>query len=181
MLGIGVILLLGACSKATPQAARQAQAVAPAAVVAAVGEKECSLATPLEPGVPGSPGHLMPSERNPNGQSELSALMRSMQSELKVAREVVARGEKVGPFLPRWRKIRCAWPTHPAERNEQFDAFARSYLLAVEKLDSAAPAQVGPAYDGVLNACRACHEQSCSGAIVAIEALRLGGISAAAP
>lgn len=135
--------------------------------------------TPLVPGVPGSPGHRIASARNPNGDSELSALMRTMQEALKQARDSVARGQKVGPFAERFRKIRCAWPTDPTDRNAQFDAQAQVYLNAVHALDAADGAQVGPAFDRVLSACRACHESSCSGAIVAIEALRLGGASAA--
>ena len=185
------VLLFAACTKAPPKNAPEAapsvapvqvqlQAAAPAPQTP-LAPADCTAQTQLVPGIPGSPGHLIPSSVNPNGQSELSALMRSMQTDLKAARDRVARGEKVGPFAPRFKKIRCAWPTNPSERDAQFDGFAQSYLTAVAALDAAAPSQVGPAYDGVLSACRSCHEQSCSGAIVAIEALRLGGMSAPPP
>lgn len=153
-----------------------AKADAPAATA-----EECTLHTPLVPGVPGSPGHLIPSAQNPNGQSELAALMRSMQAELKAARVAIPRGQKVGPFLPRFRKIRCAWPTTPDDRNAQFDDFARAYLDAVAELDRASAADAASAYTRVLHACRTCHEHSCSGAIVAIDALQLTPASAAPP
>lgn len=146
-----------------------------AGVAATETETPCTLATPLVPGVPGSPGHLIASERNPNGQSELAALMRTMQRELGDVRTALVHGTARAKLLPRFAKIRCAWPTQPSERNEGFDGYAQSYLAAVRGLDEATPATAATAYDQVLSACRNCHEQSCSGAIVAIEALRMMG------
>jgi hypothetical protein len=146
---------------------------------AASGEG-CTLATPLVPGVPGSPGHLIVSQRNPNGDSELAVHMRTMQADLAAARAAILEKRPIPPMLARHRKIRCAWPTTPSERNEQFDHSAKAYLDAVAGLEKAAPTAAAPAFEQVLNACRACHEQTCSGAIVAIEALRIGP-SAGAP
>lgn len=133
----------------------------------------CTLETPLVPGVPGSPGHLIATAQNPNGQSELAALMRTMQGELKAAREVIVSGGQgpIGPFLPRFLKIRCAWPTNPPDRDAKFDGFAQAYLAAVAGLDQAGPPERAAAFDRVLGACRTCHENSCTGAIVAIDAL----------
>lgn len=167
-------------SPAPAPAAAPAPAPAPVPVLAAPepaalsSEEPCTLETPLVPGVPGSPGHLMPSKINPNGQSELSYLMRAMQAELGTARAAIEHGGKpAGPLLPRFRKIRCSWPTNPRDRNESFDALAQSYLTAVSGLDAAPAGGAAAAYERVLDGCRTCHEQSCSGALVAIEALRL--------
>lgn len=142
--------------------------------------ESCTLATPLVPGIPGSPGHLVRSAINPNGQSELSGMMRTMQADLKAARALIEKGEKPGALVDRHRKIRCSWPTQPSERNERFDGNAQAYLAAVAALDAAAPAAAAKAYEHVLDACRSCHEQSCTGAIVAIEALRLAPVSSSA-
>ena len=60
-------------------------------------QDDCTLDTPLIPGVPGSPGHLLPSEINPNGVSELAALMRTMQRDLAEAGERIRRGEIADP------------------------------------------------------------------------------------
>lgn len=141
---------------------------------------ECTLATPLVPGVPGSPGHLIPSDRNPNGVSELAKLMRNMQYELANARGQILRGEEITKMRARFSPIRCSWPTTPGDRNESFDASARAYLAAVSALDAAPPAGRAAAFDGVLNACRACHEHTCTGAIVAIEGLRIAPMSSPA-
>jgi hypothetical protein len=160
-----VVLLLG-CSR-PPAAAPTAPRDAAAPV------EPCTLATPLVPGVPGSPGHLIRSDINPNGQSELAAHMRMMQAQLKAAGALIERGESGPPLHAAFAKIRCAWPTTPADRDEAFDRSAQAYLGAVQRLDRAGRAQRRAAFDGVLDACRACHEHTCSGAIVAIEALRL--------
>jgi hypothetical protein len=173
-----VVPLLAACSRSAPQ--QPVGAAPPSAASSTTAPLEippsaadCTLATRLVPGIPGSPGHLIPSPRNPNGQSELSAHMRLMQSDLAAARSAILGGTAVAPMLARHRKIRCAWPTRPADRDEALDASARHYLDAVAALDGAAPSQRAAAFTSVLGACRACHEHTCSGAIVAIDALAL--------
>lgn len=133
----------------------------------------CTLATPLKPGVPGSPGHLIATARNPNGQSELAALMRTMQADLQAARAAIGRGERVGAMLARHRKIRCSWPTQAADRDQTFDVSAQGYLRAIERLEASPPAAAAAAFDGVLDTCRTCHERVCSGALAAVEALRI--------
>ncbi len=172
------LVLLISCNKPADRGPRSNPDAAvvqptPSITSAAPLSELCTLATPLVPGIPGSPDHLIPSDINPNGQSELSVHMRSMQAQLKAAQKSITRGEKLPPLLASFAKIRCAWPTNPADRNASFDASAQVYLAAVAALDAAAPGAAAPAYDQVLNACRSCHEHTCSGAIVAIEALRM--------
>ena len=168
-LSAGLLLTLSACKEAPRPAAAPPEPVA----VPQPPVPECTLATPLVPDVPGSPGHLMPSARNPNGVSELAALMRTMQTELTGVRALVQQGQARPKLRPQFAKIRCSWPTTPADRDTAFDASAQNYLQAVSALDEATPAQAATAFDHVLSACRTCHEHTCSGAIVAIEALRL--------
>jgi hypothetical protein len=153
----GALLVAGA-------AAFDARATEPAAPQA------CTLETPLVPGVPGSPGHLIPTSLNPNGQSELAALMRTMQADLKAAGEAIALQQPVPKMLAKHARIRCSWPTTPSDRTPEFDAFAQAYLAQVAALETA-PSR--PALDRVLNACKSCHEHTCPGPISAIESLRL--------
>jgi hypothetical protein len=141
-------------------------------------EVDCSLSTPLVPGVPGSPGHLIPSERNPNGDSELSALMRRMQSDVEAARATVLKGEMPMPIGPAHRRIRCSWTTEPKDRDAAFDALAVSYLAAVKTFDTSSDKKAGLA--GIVTACKACHEKSCPGPLAAIEKLQLPGADAPA-
>lgn len=165
---LGLTLACARQSAPAPAPAVDASAASTPAI-----SEACTLATPLVPGVPGSPGHLIRSDINPNGQSELSAHMRTMQAQLKVASAAIVAGHKPAPMAAAFAKIRCAWPTTPSDRNEQFDASAQAYLAAVAALDAAPVHEAVPAYGRVLDACRSCHEHTCSGAIVAIEALRL--------
>lgn len=176
------LLLTVSCSRPpAPEPAQAADAsagpkVSPSAAAPAaapMSSEPCTLATPLVPGIPGSPGHLIRSDINPNGQSELSAHMRTMQAQLKLARQAIEHGEKPAALAAAFAKIRCAWPTTLSDRNAEFDASAQAYLAAVAALDAATAASAAPAYGRVLDACRSCHERTCSGAIVAIEALRL--------
>lgn len=181
LVGMVLISASAGCPQSGTPAAPPAQVatvvkaveVAPSAPAQAEPEGPCTLDTKLIPGIAGSPGHPIPSTINPNGNSELAQLMRTMQADLKLAREAIEKGEKVGPLWPRFRKIRCSWPTNQADRNAAFDTAAQSYLSAVQALESAPVSEAKTAYGRVLDGCRACHEQSCSGAIPAIEALRM--------
>jgi hypothetical protein len=130
---------------------------------------DCTFETKLVPGVPGSPGHLIPSERNPNGASELAALMRRMVDDWRAARPALEVDAGVAARFPTHRKLRCAWPTDPGDRTESFDAFAKNYLAQVKAFD-AAPSRA--TYEGVLDACKACHEVTCGGPLEVIEGLR---------
>ena len=130
---------------------------------------ECSLATKLAPGVPGSPGHLVASERNPNGASELATLMRSFVDDWKDARAKLEADAGVSARMPTHRKIRCTWPTDAADRNPLFDGFAVGYLEKVKAFDARPSRET---YEGVLDGCKACHEVSCGGPLEVIEGLR---------
>jgi hypothetical protein len=135
-------------------------------------EEECTLGTPLVPGVPGSPGHLVPSDINPNGASELAVLMRQMVSDWREIRGQLAAGQQLqrAPLLPTHRRIRCSWPTAAEDRNAAFDAMAQAYVQNVRAFDAAPSAET---YRGVLSACAACHEATCGGPLAVIEGLQL--------
>ncbi|MBS1149491.1 MAG: hypothetical protein H6Q89_1189 [Myxococcaceae bacterium] len=175
-LKIPVLVALGwicGCSRSlpapvAPEAPAAAVAIAPPAPV----EDDCTLQTELKPGIPGSPGHLLPSEINMNGASELAMLMRVMKADLEAARTALDNGEPIGPMHARHRKIRCSWPTALEDRNPTFEANAISYLLLVRAFD-AKPAEPRAAYEGVVSGCLACHATSCPGPIQAIETLHL--------
>jgi hypothetical protein len=130
---------------------------------------ECTLATALVPGVPGSPGHLIASERNPNGASELATLMRTFVDDWREARAKLEADAGVSVRFPTHRKLRCAWPTDAADRNATFDSFAVNYLEKVKAFDAKPSRET---YEGVLDGCKACHEVSCGGPLEVIEGMR---------
>lgn len=161
------LVVLG-CAK--EPAATVAAPAAPKAPLQTV-EPDCTLQTPLVEGIPGSPGHLIPSQRNPNGDSELAALMRKMQGDLEKARELVLKNEVPQPMLSRHRRIRCSWPTVATDRDAAFDGFAVGYLDAVKAFDAAPDKKA--AFGAMVAACRACHERACPGPIAAIDQLKI--------
>lgn len=122
----------------------------------------CDLSTPLASGIPGSPGHLIASARNPNGASELSMLMRAFVDDMNDVRTRLEAGKGVKKLYDGHRKIRCAWHTKPEERNEAFDQRALAYLAAVQAFD-ANPNQ--GTYNAIVANCISCHSQSCGGPI----------------
>lgn len=130
---------------------------------------DCTLATVLTPGIPGSPGHLLPSERNPNGDSELAVLMRRFVDDWKQARVQLDAGAAVAPKLPAHRRMRCSWPTAAADRNPLFDGYAIGYLSKVKAFDFKPSRDT---YEGALDGCKACHAVTCGGPLEVIEGLR---------
>ena len=136
----------------------------------AAPEESCTLKTPLQPGIPGSPGHLIVSENNPNGASELAAMMRRFVADWRGVQGAL-REHKPLPvkFAAAHAKVRCSWPTTPSDRDSAFDGFAVNYLNAVRTYDVAPSAQ---SFNRVVASCRACHEQTCGGPLVVIDSLR---------
>jgi hypothetical protein len=153
---IAVLALLAACSQPAPLPLQAAA---------------CTYETPLVAGVPGSPGHLVVTETNPNGQSELALLMRGMQADLRAVKGALEAGQPVPALAAPHGRIRCAWPTTPSDRTATYDAFAQAYLARLPALE--APGAGVAEYNAALDGCVACHQQSCPGPLAAIQALRL--------
>ncbi len=162
-----VLALLAACSGESAAAPIPNAAVAQPA--AAADDADCNFATPLVPGVPGSPGNLIVSPRNPNGDSELAHLMRVFVDDLNDARAKLEAGQPVAKMYDRHRKMRCAWPTKPEERNERFDTLAKGYLGAVRAFD-ASPSQAN--YNAIISGCIACHSNACGGPLDFIDGMK---------
>lgn len=165
LLAASSILLLFACAQAPGSKPSFAGGNAP---VFTPLEQDCDPTLPLVPGIPGSPGHLIRSPRNPNGDSELSYLMRLMADDLEACKKALANGEKPKAMLGIHRRIRCSWPTKLDERSPQFDAMAQAYLGAVKAFDEA-PSQVH--YNAIVQGCVACHSISCRGPLDRIDGL----------
>lgn len=132
-------------------------------------DADCNLSTPLVPGIPGSPGHLIASKRNPNGDSQLSVLMRQFVDDLREVRTLVEAKQPVKKLFPVHRTMRCAWATKPEERNAKYDGLALGYLAAVRAFD-AAPGRSN--YNGIVQGCISCHSVSCGGPLDFIDSMK---------
>lgn len=161
--------LSAACSGQPVEApAPKADAVPPVAAKPA-DDADCNWQTPLVPGIPGSPGHLIKSARNPNGDSELAVVMRGFVDDLREVRKQIDAGEKPKAMFPTHRKMRCSWPTKPDERNERFDLRAQGYLAAVRAFDGE-PNKTN--YNNIIAGCINCHAQSCGGPLDFIDSMK---------
>lgn len=170
ILPLFVLLLAAACSgKPAESPAPPTQAPVAAAAEPKAEDADCNLSTPLVPGIPGSPGHLIKSARNPNGDSELAVLMRQFVDDLREVRPMFEAGQPLKKLYPTHRKMRCAWPTKPDERNANFDNRAQGYLAAVRAFD----AEPGKStYNAIIAGCINCHSQSCGGPIDFIDSMK---------
>lgn len=171
---IGLLLFAVACSSSDlePMAGPTPAAAVEAAASEAPAPERCTFETPLEPGIPGSPGHLIPSDRNPNGLSELAQLMRVMNDDMVALRERVLAGEPVGPLPEHHYGMRCAWPTDQKARNRAYDGMAVHYLGRLEAMH-APGADPQASYEALVDACVTCHQARCPGPVAAILELRL--------
>ena len=165
-----ISLLLVACGEQTAAAKAPADTQQTLPDFAPLpADVEVTLATPLVPGVPGSPGHLIKSSRNPNGDSEPAYLMRLFVDDLRDARAKVDAGEPLPKLYDRHRRMRAAWPSKADQRNERFDTMAVGYLGAVRAFEAdATPAN----YNNIIAACIACHSGACGGPIEFIDSMK---------
>ncbi|MBL9075853.1 MAG: hypothetical protein JNL08_00030 [Planctomycetes bacterium] len=172
---LAILFAFAACSTepspqpATAPTTADAAAAKAEAAQPVPSDADCNLNTPLVPGIPGSPGHLIVSSRNPNGDSELSVLMRVFVDDLNEVRAAVLAHQPPKKLFPTHRKMRCAWPTKPSERNADFDARAQAYLANVAAFDHD-PGQA--TYNAIINGCIACHSQSCGGPLDFIDGMK---------
>lgn len=162
-------LVLSACAQESHTAPKPEPVPATVTGGAVADDADCNLSTPLVPGIPGSPGHLIASARNPNGDSELAVLMRQFVDDLRDVRVLVEAKQPVKKLYPGHRKMRCAWPTKPEERNAAYDGRAQGYLAAVRAFD-ATPSQ--STYNAIIAGCISCHSVSCGGPLDFIDGMK---------
>lgn len=110
---------------------------------------------------------------NPNGDSELALLMRSMFEEAEQIKEQVKKGEKPQIKLDHG-KILTAHATEPEKAaSKEFKDFAKMYLANLEQLKKAKPENVEMVYQSLVQSCMSCHQQLCPGPVVRIKKLRI--------
>lgn len=110
---------------------------------------------------------------NPNGSSELSQLMRKMQSSVQSLKEMIEKGELPAKFPEEFLKIHTAQPTDSETKKESFNAFADAYLQNLKTLYSSSKEDIKGNYNAVINACESCHGEHCPGPLRAIRKLKL--------
>jgi hypothetical protein len=110
---------------------------------------------------------------NPNGDSELSVLMRQMMSSSQSLKEKIKQGTLPEKFPEEFLKIHTAQPTDSETKKESFDGFANSYLSNLQLLYNSPKGELTQNYNAVITACANCHSQHCPGPLKAINKLKI--------
>ncbi len=114
-----------------------------------------------------------PSSRNPNGESELSSLMRKMQDNSIALRTMVEKGELPKDLPKEFVAIYTAKPTDADTKHESFNRFAANYLSNLELVYQSDQSNFKQHYNQLVNACESCHMEHCPGPLKAIAKLKL--------
>jgi hypothetical protein len=110
---------------------------------------------------------------NPNGDSELALLMRSMFDDGVNIKEDLLNGE--APTLSAdFLKIHTAKPTEEGKNaTPEYASYARAYEDAVKAFQNSNPYQRVEAYQHMVNSCIQCHQEICPGPVRKIRKLVL--------
>ena len=110
---------------------------------------------------------------NPNGDSELSVLMRKMLHTSESLKDIIKRGDVPEKFPEEFLKIHTAEPTDSETKKASFNGFADIYLNNLNTLYKSPKTELTINYNAVINACVSCHTEHCPGPLKAIRKLKL--------
>jgi hypothetical protein len=111
-----------------------------------------------------------PSDRNPNGASELAVLMREMETQAEIWKGEIEKKEAVLSSVPAsFYGLKTAAVTKPTMKNENFNAFADDFITFSEALVKGSADERKDAYNSMVNGCMNCHTQMCPGPMVRIK------------
>jgi nitrous oxide reductase accessory protein NosL len=109
---------------------------------------------------------------NPNGDSELTLLMRQMFDEAAQIKQQIAQEDPIA-FKLNHENLLTAQATQPERiASPQYESFAHLYLQSVKNLQKANPEQKANAYDMMLASCVNCHKTYCPGPLTRIYQLQ---------
>jgi len=110
---------------------------------------------------------------NPNGDSELALLMRSMYDSAASVKELIKQGKLPEKFPSAFLKIHTAKPTDSTVRTIEFTAFATDYINGLTTLHSSSKEKLTSNYNILVQKCVNCHQAVCPGPIQRINKLKL--------
>lgn len=110
---------------------------------------------------------------NPNGDSELALLMRSMFDESMAAKKLIQEGKPAPNFSEEFVAIHTAKETDPNVRTEEFRSLSEFFLKQVAVLEKAGPEERISAHNNMVASCLACHAEYCPGPMLKIKKLRI--------
>lgn len=109
---------------------------------------------------------LAPSDKNPNGASELAQLMRTMETQTEAwEKEILDNKEELSPMPDVYNNLKTAIPTEIEMKNENYNAFADDFVNYSKALMKAPKAERKTAFNAMVGGCMACHQQMCPGPV----------------
>jgi hypothetical protein len=112
-------------------------------------------------------------DRNPNGSSELSMLMRDMQKYTTDAKADIKAGKAPAPYPSEFDKVHTAKISDGVSKSEYYKQFADLYVMAVKNYAASTPATRVETYNNMVSSCLACHSQHCPGPVPAIRKMSI--------
>jgi len=109
---------------------------------------------------------LAPSERNPNGASELAQLMRTMEKQSETwKKEIEEEKAELSPVPDIYNRLKTAIPTETGMKNENFDTFSDDFVRYSNALVKADTKNRKAAFNTMVSGCLTCHSEMCPGPI----------------
>ena len=106
-------------------------------------------------------------------RSELALTMRDMYDQMKLVHDSLKTGKTISTdYLSRYKSIHTDVATEPEKIDEVYQGMASNFLSAYERFE-AETENKPEAFNLMLDACLACHQQKCPGPIKAINKLKL--------
>ena len=113
---------------------------------------------------------------NPNGDSELALLMRTMEEDA-IEMKKFAESGRVTVSAYDHSALFTATPTEAGKTSDpEYQVMAQSYLEAVKSMDSANKDNVLEQYHNLIDMCISCHRSMCPGPVVRIEKLYVSNL-----
>ena len=107
---------------------------------------------------------------NPNGDSELSLLMRDMVKHLETEKTLITDGKIQGDYPAKFEKINSAVRSSPDMGGEHFDDFSLMYVSALKAYhQSDSINQRIDNFNNLVSSCIVCHSKECPGPVKTIE------------
>ncbi|MCF6279877.1 MAG: hypothetical protein L3J14_05960 [Flavobacteriaceae bacterium] len=103
--------------------------------------------------------------------SELTMLMEEIYVTNELIKSQIVKGEVPTQFPNNFLKIHTAKMTDRFERDTVFDILANNFIKSQQSIYKSTPKTVKGNFNNTINACVACHQNTCTGPIPRIKKL----------
>lgn len=105
---------------------------------------------------------------NPNGDSELSLIMRKMATLAEQNAIAIREGKELAPYDGSFDKMLDAERSMHIEE-DFFQGMAKTYIATINKLYEAKPEERVALHNNLIQTCQSCHNETCRGPLKRID------------